>query len=459
MRYLTPVLAAAASIILSTAPASADLGDQLHKLLANDGTEGDVFGFRVAISGTTAIVGAPGDDDNGFNSGSAYLFDTISGTQIAKLLPKDGSDSNFFGRSVAINGTIAIIAAPFDDDNGLYSGSAYLFDTTTGQQITKIIPNDGEEGDRFGYCVAISDTTAIVGAWWDDDNGTESGSAYLFDRSTGQQFFKLLPNDGATGDYFGGSVAIGGIPGKEIAIVGAALDSDNGPSSGSVYLFDVSTGLQVAKLLPNDGAAHDLFGNSVAISNNAAIIGAILDDDNGENSGSAYLFDISTGKQIAKLLPDDGEADEHFGYSVAISGSSAVIGARWDDDNGFHSGSVYIFDISDLAKPTQIAKLLPKDGEEEDLFGLSVAICGTTVIAGSLHDNDNGDGAGAAYIFDATNIDLCPWDLDDSGSVNTSDLLALFAQWGTDGTADFDESGAVGTSDLLILFANWGPCE
>ena len=127
MRNVRPLLAAAA-LVLSTAAAHADLGDQLFKLLPDDGAEHDRFGISVAIIGATAIVGS-------------YL----------------------------------------DDDNGLDSGSAHLFNTTTGQQIAKLLPDDGAAGDWFGNPVAISDSTAIVGAWRDDDNGDDSGSAYLFD--------------------------------------------------------------------------------------------------------------------------------------------------------------------------------------------------------------------------------------------------------------------------------------
>ncbi len=151
MRHLTPLLAAAASV-LSTGPAYADLGDQLAKLLADDGAAWDEFGHSVAISGTTAIVGAHLDDDNGTNSGSAYLFDTATGRQITKLLPDDGAEGDHFGESVAIGGTTAIVGALFgDNDNGDNSGSAYLFDISdpaNPTQIAKLLPDDGAASDE-----------------------------------------------------------------------------------------------------------------------------------------------------------------------------------------------------------------------------------------------------------------------------------------------------------------------
>ncbi|MEE8154748.1 MAG: FG-GAP repeat protein [Phycisphaerales bacterium] len=468
MRYLTPLLLAAAASVLSTGAAYADLGDQLFKLLPDDGAEFDFFGKSVAISGTTAIVGAHSDDDNGSSSGSAYLFDTTTGQQIAKLLADDGASEDLFGFSVAISGTTAIVGALWDDDNGIDSGSAYLFDTTTGLQIDKLLPNDGAPSDIFGASVAISGPPgreiAIVGAYQDDDNGINSGSAYLFHATTGRQIGKLLPNDGAAIDWFGISVAIDGPPGEEIAIVGALGDDDNGEASGSAYLFDVTTGAQFAKLLPDDGAAFDGFGRSVAISGVIAIVGAEDDDDNGIDSGSVYLFEISDLKnpvQIAKFLPNDGAAVDRFGISVAISGTPgsqvAIVAAWGDDDNGDHSGSAYLIDISNPEEPSQIAKLLPNDGAAGDFFGSSVAIDGMTAIVGAFFDGDNGYRSGSAYLFDSSS---CPWDLDGSGSVGASDLLSLLASWGPckGCPADFDFDDDVGASDLLALLVNWGPC-
>ncbi|MCH8342967.1 MAG: FG-GAP repeat protein [Planctomycetes bacterium] len=269
----------------------------------------------------------------------------------------------------------------------------------------------------------------------------------------GDQLFKLLPDDGAAGDSFGFSVAISGAT----AILGAVWDDDNGTFSGSAYLFDTTTGWQIAKLLPNDGAGADRFGWSVGISGAAAIVGARWDDDNGSNSGSAYLFDTTTGQQLFKLLPDDGAADDHFGVFVAISGATAIVGAFQDDDNGADSGSAYLFDTT---TGRQIAKLLPDDGAAGEWFGVSVAISGTTAIVGAWLDNDNGFQSGSAYLFDAAAPGNCPWDLDAGGSVGILDLLVLLAVWGTDpgGPPDFDGDGSVGILDLLTLLANWGAC-
>ena len=413
------------------------------KLLPSDGASLDFFGYSVAISGITAVVGAVLDGDNGDRSGSAYLFDTTTGQQLFKLLPSDGAAVDEFGFSVAISGTTAVVGAWWDDDNGSDSGSAYLFDTTTGQQLFKLLPSDGAAFDNFGISVAISGTTAVVGAWKDDDNGSSSGSAYLFDTTTGQQIFKLLPSDGAAGDRFGLPVAISGTT----AVVGAENDDDNGTDSGSAYLFDTTTGEQLFKLLPSDGATEDHFGESVAINGTTAVVGAYGD---GPISGSAYLFDTTTGQQIIKLLPNDGAAGDLFGISVAISGTTAVVGASQDDDNGGNSGSAYLFDTT---TGQQIGKLLPSDGAASDDFGSSVAISGTTAVVGARWDDDNGNNSGSAYLFTAP-PPCPPADLNGDRTLDFLDVSAYLSAFSSQNPiADFTGDGQFNFFDVSAFLS------
>jgi len=221
-------------------------------------------------------------------------------------------------------------------------------------QSGKLTANDGDFHDNFGYSVAISGNKAIVGAVLDEDNGPQSGSAYLFDVASGEQLAKLTAQDGATDDRFGWSVGLSG----NTAIVGAYGKDDDGTDSGSAYLFDVTSGLQLAKLTAHDAAAEDWFGVSVAISGNTAIVGARWDDDFGNNSGSAYLFDVASGEQLAKLTPVDGEGPDEFGRAVAISGHTAIVGAYLDSDNGLWSGSAYVF-VPEPSTWLMLCSLLP----------------------------------------------------------------------------------------------------
>jgi len=385
-----------------------------RKLTAGDGANSDYFGRSVSVSGEYAIVGADGDDDNGYSSGSAYIFKRSgeSWSQTAKLLASDGAAYDCFGRSVSVSGEYAIVGAYGDDANGADSGSAYTFKRNgeSWTQQCKLIPSDGAASDYFGWSVSIGGEYAIVGAYQDDDNGSSSGSAYIFKRSDDPndpnwyQQTKLIASDGAASDYFGRSVSISG----EYAIVGAYQDDDNGYNSGSAYIFtpndvDPNTWDQQAKLLASDGAGSDCFGISVSINGDYAIVGAYQDDDNGGNSGSAYMFKRSgeNWTQQCKLTASDGTAYDYFGYSVSIAGEYAIVGAHQDDDNGSNSGSAYIFTPNDVYLNTwdQEAKLLPPDGAASDYFGISVSIDGRCAFVGAHGDDDNGSGSGSAYVF------------------------------------------------------------
>jgi outer membrane protein assembly factor BamB len=365
-----------------------DSWQELHQLTAFDKAAGDRYGSAVGISGNRAIVGSYLDDDAGLESGSAYLYDLDSGQSLFKLTAADAAAGDNFGESVAIRNNIAIVGAFLDDDAGLGSGSAYLFDVNTGQQRLKLTASDASALDFFGDAVALSGNFALVGAPLDDDAGSGSGSAYLFDVTTGQQLRKLTPLDGAASDRFGISVAIDG----NIAVVGADRDSHVATQAGSAYVFDVTTGQQLFKLAASDAAANDWFGSSVAISGDRIIVGS--DRDGSNDSGSAYLFDATTGVQLMKLTASDAGSNALFGHSVAISENLAVIGAPYA--NTAATGSAYVFDLT-IGEET--SKLVAPGTQASNWFGFSVAIDGLALIAGSpFHEGYSGD-TGAAYVF------------------------------------------------------------
>ena len=204
----------------------------------------------------------------------------------------------------------------------------------------------------------------MIGAYLDDDNGSQSGSAYVYVRSNGvwSEQQKLTASDGATDDTFGNSVSIDG----DTAVIGASSDDDNGSSSGSVYVYVRSNGVwsEQQKLTASDAAQYDGFGISVSIDGDTAVIGANADDDNGSNSGSAYVYVRSNGvwSEQQKLTASDGATDDTFGSRVSIDGDTAVISALGDDDNGTKSGSAYVYDtfidtpstiLGDISKTTE----------------------------------------------------------------------------------------------------------
>ena len=378
---------------LSALPARAGLFDLDNKLIADDAGSNDRFGRSVAISGNTALVGAAGGDVIGsiYSSGSAYLFDITTGSQIAKLQASDAAGFDKFGESVAISGNTALVGAAGDDEKGFNSGSAYLFDITTGSQIAKLTASDAAAGDSFGSSVAISGNTALISRTRGNGGPVIS---YLFDITTGSQIAKLTVDD-ASASY--GSVAING----NTALIGVAGDDHAGYRSGSAYLFNITTGSQIAKLTADDAAKYDQFGSSVAISGNTALVGTPGDDrGDSSNSGSAYLFDITTGSQIAKLTLSDPVEHERFGISVAISGNTALVGSFLSHTEDGDSGSAYLFDIT---TGSQIAKLTASDVKPNHSFGGSVAISGNTALVGSDYDDDAGGfRSGSVYLFKTT---------------------------------------------------------
>ena len=366
-----------------------------NKITASDGAAGDRFGNSVAIGSGRIVVGNMFDDDNGSASGSAYIFD-LDGTELAKITASDGAADDQFGWSVAIGNGRIVVGAYADDDNGSLSGSAYIFDLD-GTQLAKITASDGAASDQFGYSVAIGNGHIVVGAYKDNSN---QGSAYIFDLD-GTQLAKITASDGAASDQFGHSVAIG----NGRIVVGARQDVLNsGSRSGSAYIFDLD-GTQLAKITASDGAAGDQFGSSVAVGNGRIVVGAYADDDNATNSGSAYIFDLD-GTQLAKIIASDGAANDYFSISVAIGNGRIVVGVPFDDDNGSASGSAYIFDLDG----TQLAKITASDGAADDYFGQSVAVGNGRIVVGSYGDDDNGALSGSAYIYETPRV-YTPYDL------------------------------------------------
>lgn len=390
------VLAALPALFFAVTVQAADFTET--KLAPGDATEGDNFGSSVAISGTTVMVGA---SLKNYYQGVVYLFDATAGTQTVKFdangAPKkgllgsaesifssivgDGAAWDQFGKSVAISGTTAIVGAMGSKQSSNYPGAAYLFDTATGAQMAKLTADDGVAADFFGSSVAVSGATAVVGAM---GKGNKQGAAYLFDTTTGKQTAKLTASDAADGDLFGIAAALS----DTTAIVGA-MGKDS--KKGAAYLFDIATGKQTAKLTASDAADGDAFGISVAISGTTAIIAAVGSDS---SQGAAYLFDTTTGKQTAKLTASDAAKSQQFGSSVAVIGTTAVVGA-----NGFNldgGGAAYQFDTT---TGKQTAKLSPSDAVRGNQFGSSVAISDSTILVGASNSDVNRARSGAAYLF------------------------------------------------------------
>jgi len=322
---------------------------KMQKISAFDGELGDGFGITVFIDGDYIIVGRPLDNENGYNSGSAYVYKRNGNTWELeqKLLTSDGYSNSLFGGGISIDGDYAIIGAHDDDEIAHGAGAAYIFkrDGTIWTEQAKLLASDGERWDDFGWSVSIDGEFALIGAKSSNDFGFYSGSAYIFKRdgTNWSEKQKLLAYDGAENDYFGVSVSLDG----DYALIGAKWDKVYGYQSGSAYVFkrDVTWSCQ-QKLIAPDGEAYDLFGISVSLDGNWAIIGSLGNDENGDASGSAYMFkrDGSSWNMEQKLCPLDAKEKDLFGYSVCIDANYVLIGEHFDYENVWAVRSAYLFE-------------------------------------------------------------------------------------------------------------------
>jgi len=396
-------------LVIIIAPLSSAAEYTQQKLLAGDGATEDGFGYSVAVSGNTALVGSNRSDNEiaGADVGAAYIY-TLTDTgwrQEAKLMAEDGMAGDTLGGKLALYENIAVIGAIGQDTKGENAGAAYVFERTGShwQQRAKLTARDGADGDAFGQSIAVSSNTIVIGAPHDDALADGSGSVYIFNRTGSQwsQSAKLVASDGLAGDLFGISVALF----EDTLLVGADLHDEKSTNAGAVYVFTKADGSwgQQAKLMADDGGNTDIFGVRVALHGDTALISARRDDDDvmGVDAGSAYLF-VRKGTawhQQAKLTAPDGSADDRFGRGVALSENTAAISAMHQDDKGQNSGSVYIFTHTEGTWRYQ-KQLTAEDADREDLFGWNLALSDNTLVVGAIKNDDKGKDSGSAYVFE-----------------------------------------------------------
>lgn len=434
---------------------------------------GDNLGFSIALSGNTVLIGSPG---RATNTGAAYAFTFANGawTQQARLLAPDAASADFFGWSVAMSGEVAAIGAEGDtlsnptitsagsawilsrdgsnwlhgdlsvnaaspavnenfgvatDLDGDYAvigafgyqgtaganeGAAYVFNLTgsTWVQQQRLLPSAPFAGARFGRGVGISKNTIVGGAPNRTVSFANQGAGYVFVRSgsTWTQQAVLLASDGAAGDNFGVSTAIDG----DTAVVGAYLD-DSGTlvDCGGAYIYTRSgtTWTQITRIGASDAAASDYFGFSVAISGNTIVVGAY---NKASGAGAAYVFQREgpSFKQVAKLLPQDPKTGANFGVCVSIDGPNIVVGAPKAAGGAIgNAGAAYIFTNTSGVTWQQVAKINALDVAQLENFGNSVDISGNTVVVGAnLDDLSSATDAGSMYVFaSASTMPQGPW--------------------------------------------------
>jgi hypothetical protein len=457
---------------------------------AYDTGAGDGFGYSVAITDTYTIVGAYREDElNIYDSGKAYIFNTVTGALLHTLdNPNANSTTNqpdYFGNSVAISGSYSIVGAYREDDTQQPgNGKAYIFNNSTGALVRTVdnpelaAGTPGSNYDSFGTAVAITDSYYIVGSPRDSEGSTSfSGSAHVYNTTTGALLQTLVNPSIAADDYFGRTIAISPsgnyyvVSSNKISVGGAAYiwqtqqsgpitltnpnaystsanddfgyslaindsytvvgapseDDAGGTDSGKAYIFNTTTGALLQTLDNPNPAGGDSFGSSVAINNSYTIVGGPGYDTaaGGINSGSAYVFNTSTGGLIRTINnpnQNGGSAVDGFGNRfIAISGSYSIVGAyREDDAGGTQSGKAYIFNNSTGALVHTLDNPNAYGTSAGDSFGFGVAITDTYAIVSAYTEDDvGGDNSGKAYIFNTVTGALLHT-LDNPNAYNTS---------------------------------------
>jgi FG-GAP repeat len=383
-----------------------------QKLTASDADAGDWFGFTVAISNNTAVVGAYRDDcAAGADCGSVYVFrfDGATWSEEQRLTASDSETNDWFGHSVSVGGDRVLVGGPKDDcAGGANCGAAYVFqfNGTMWVEEQKLAASNSGASDRFGFSVSVSGSTAVIGAWASNcPMGDECGSAYVFrfDGNSWTEEQTLNASDADDGDNFGVSVSVSGV----VVVVGADRnDGVVGSDSGTAYVFrfDGVSWIEEQKLMASDATAGDFFGFAVAVGGDTTVIGAWGDDcATGTFCGSAYTFRFNGvgWNEDSKISSSDIADGDAIGRSVSVSGDMALTSAAFDDClEGTDCGSAYMFACVPQSACTEEQKLTASDAADSDQFGRSVSVHGNAAVVGSWLDDHCGPGTcGSAYAF------------------------------------------------------------
>ncbi len=382
---------------------------QVAKLTGSDSGPWDLFGDKVSVSGDTAAVGAPWHMNS---RGAVYVFRRDVGGadhwgQVCKLLAPDGLPVDNLGRAVCLDGD-TLIAGAYGHPGGSDTGAAYVFRRSSGDPnqwnfVKKLTASDGAPDDLFGFAVALGGDTALVGAYTKNVVGIRSGATYVFERNFGGpdqwgQVKELQPEDAAAYVYFGVAIGLSG----DTAIIGAYWQTD---LPGRAYIFERDAGGPDNWGQTAEFFAHGLesFGYAVSIGTDTALVGAYANGDGGPGSGRAYVFQRDQGGpgawgEAASLAAQDAGPYKNLGWSVAMGGSTALVGAP---GRSVARGGAYVFRPAARSRDTweQVSLLLAADGAPSDLFGYSVSLSGNIAVVGAQQDDDHGDGSGSAYVF------------------------------------------------------------
>jgi hypothetical protein len=390
---------------------------QKQELIASDGVYSDYFGFALAVSGDTAVVGSYASDVSSvIDAGAAYvfMFDGTQWVQKQKLTASDGAQSDNFGVSVAIDGNVIVVGSYHADSPAVDAGAAYVyrFNGTTWVEEEKLTASDAAAGDTFGRSVAVKDDVIAVGAPTDDlTTGTDAGSVYVY-RYKGsfllwQEEQKLTASDGTNYDYLGFSVAMRD---HDTVLAGAYGHDVTGGmfDAGGVYEFvhSGSSWKQNQELIADDAAYADQYGYSLAVEGDTLVVGAYAADAGGGiDTGAVYVLQEESGHwtQTDKLVPGAVASYDYFGTSVAVHDSMILAGSPHRDEVYADAGAAYLFRYvgGHCGWLEQQPEFVAKDRAAYDDLGISVGLSDHGALSGAyLKDTTAGADSGAVLVFD-----------------------------------------------------------
>lgn len=368
-------------------------------------------GSAVAVSGNVAVVGSPNFDRDpvtGLDCGVVKVYDTDNGNLLQQLASPTGAAFGYFGQSVAISGTKIVVGSCAPVAGHKHAGRVYVYDLASATPAVPILSLENPEPsdlDQFGHSVAIEGDLIVVGSWLSDSAETNSGRAYVYDLGSPSPDDPVVTLENPTpaeNDNFGVSVAVSG---SRVAVA-AYHDNAGNPKAGRVYVYDLDEpvpGVPVATLSKPGADPNDCFGNALAMSGPLVVVGAELSDTQELNSGNAYVFDLdsATPGQPVRALPNPlPQAHGYFGTSVSISGNIVAVGAYRNDTAASNGGAAYVFDLAG-GTPTVPTVTLSRPGwDADDLFGNSVSVSGTKVVAGAWYDDTGDLDSGISYVYD-----------------------------------------------------------
>lgn len=399
----------AASLLLAATPAFAQPTAFFQQLLDPEPVAASRFGASVDLSGDFVVVGEPGEEGA---TGTAFVYLRGTGTDTwalqQELAPANVSSGGEFdpayGTSVAIRGRTIAVGAPLDSETAINSGAVIVFEydakAAAWTELDKLKASTPELEDQFGFAIAATDEVIVVGAYGDDDQATDAGAVYVYEREAESDSWdfaqKLVADDAEEGDRFGYSVAASG------TTIAVGIFNEFAPTDiGAAYVFEQAEEdgpwEQVQTLEASDAEPGDRFGSAVGIGNDVVLVGA--PQGGVGDSGAAYFFerDGNAWTEVARVVSAAPLPNSLFGQSVSVENGVALIGAPQEDIEGTDTGAAYLFVDGGTWSP--VARLSLVNAQDDAIFGSAVSVSSGVAVVGAPQDNIDNNVVGAAYLF------------------------------------------------------------